>query len=242
MDEMDKMAVRAAGDPRFLDEFLQQNESFVLKYTSSVVRRYITKSDDEWMVAFVAFSDAIKSFSPEKGRFLLFSKVVMRRRLIDYIRSQQKLGSEVSVSPSVMDSDDGEDDGELENPIAGKAVYSHIEQMPDNSLQLEIQFASQMLSEYGFSFWDLTSCSPKAEKTRTACARAVAYILKNPIVLNEVKNSKLLPLKLIQTCTGIPRKILERHRKYIIAAAEILTGDYPFLAEYLQYIRKEMKK
>ena len=37
------------------------------------------------------------------------------------------------------------------------------------------------------------------------------------------------------------RKILDRHRRYIIAAAEILSGEYPVLAEYLGYIRKALK-
>lgn len=241
MDEIDKKAVQAATDPRLLNELLQQNESFILRYTSSVVRRYITKSDDEFMAALVAFSNAVKSYSPEKGSFLAFSKLVIRRRLIDYIRSQQKTDSEVSVSPSVMDSEEEEDDEEPKDIAAQKAVYNHIEEQPDDSLKLEIEAAGQLFSDYGFSFWDLTSCSPKAEKTKTACAKAVIYIIKNPIILNEMRQTKLLPLKLIEKNAEIPRKILERHRKYIIAAAEILTGDFPFLADYLQYIRKELK-
>lgn len=241
MDEIDKKAVQAATDPKLLNEFLQQNESFILKYTSSVVRRYITKSDDEFMAALVAFSNAVKSYSPEKGSFLAFSKLVIRRRLIDYIRSQQKRDSEVSVSPSVMDSEEEEDDDEPKDIAAQKAVYNHIEEQPDDSLKLEIEAASQLFSDYGFSFWDLTSCSPKAEKTKTACAKAVIYIIKNPIILNEMRQTKLLPLKLIEKNAEIPRKILERHRKYIIAAAEILTGDFPFLSDYLQYIRKDLK-
>lgn len=241
MDEIDKKAVQAATDPRLLNEFLQQNESLILRYTSSVVRRYITKSDDEFMAALVAFSNAVKSYSPEKGSFLAFSKLVIRRRLIDYIRSQQKTDSEVSVSPSVMDSEEEEDDEEPKDIAAHKAVYNHIEEQPDDSLKLEIEAAGQLFSGYGFLFWDLTSCSPKAEKTKTACAKAVIYIIKNPIILNEMRQTKLLPLKLIEKNAEIPRKILERHRKYIIAAAEILTGDFPFLADYLQYIRKELK-
>ena len=39
---------------------------------------------------------------------------------------------------------------------------------------------------------------------------------------------------------GVHKKILERHRKYIIAAAEILNGEYPLLAEYMNYIRKAL--
>jgi RNA polymerase sigma factor len=44
---------------------------------------------------------------------------------------------------------------------------------------------------------------------------------------------------MIEKNTHVPRKILERHRKYIIAAIEILSGEYPYLADYLRYIREE---
>jgi RNA polymerase sigma factor len=35
---------------------------------------------------------------------------------------------------------------------------------------------------------------------------------------------------------------LERHRKYIIAAIEILAGDYPCLAEYMKPQREEQDR
>jgi len=51
-----------------------------------------------------------------------------------------------------------------------------------------------------------------------------------------MKTTKQLPIKIISENAKVPRKILERHRKYIITAAEILSGDYPKLAEYLSHI------
>ncbi len=54
------------------------------------------------------------------------------------------------------------------------------------------------------------------------------------------KNTKLLPVKILEKNTKVPRKIIERHRKYIIAAIVILSGEYLELAEYLRYIREEM--
>jgi len=38
----------------------------------------------------------------------------------------------------------------------------------------------------------------------------------------------------------VPRKVLERHRKYIIAAVVILTGDYPGLTDYLDPGKERM--
>jgi RNA polymerase sigma factor len=242
LDDIDDKAVRAAKDPRLMEEFLRENEPFVLKCAYWAVHRYISKSDDEWSVAFLAFSQAVKDYSIDKGSFTLFAKMVIRRRLIDYIRSQSKYRAETSVSPSVLDSETDEEDADNTELGVRAAIYNKIEETPDDSLKLEIEAANQLFASYGFSFFDLAECSPKAEKTKKACAKAAAYIIRNPILLKEMRNSKLLPLKIIVNSTGVPRKILERHRKYIIAAAEIITGDYPFLAEYMRFVREELSR
>ncbi len=57
--------------------------------------------------------------------------------------------------------------------------------------------------------------------------------------LIQMRKTRSLPVAAISAALDIARKILERHRRYIITATEILDGDYPHLAEYLDYIRKE---
>ena len=222
-----------------MDKFIQSNEFFILKCASSVVHRYVTRSDDEWSIALMAFSQAVGDYSPEKGSFMHFAELVIRRKLIDYLRTQSKHRAEISVSPSVFDSPQEDED---EEAAMKTAVSDKIAVIRDDSIQLEIEAINQIFSTYGFSFFDLTSCSPKAEKTKIACARAVVYIIQNPIVLNTIRENKLLPVTLIEKNSKVPRKILERHRKYIIAAAEIMTGDYPCLAGYMRYIREELLK
>lgn len=239
MDEINEQAVQAAGSPQRLEEFIRQNEPFIIKCASGAVHRYITKSDDEWSVALLAFSQAVRDYSPEKGGFFGFARVVIGRRLVDYLRTQSRRSAEYPVSPGALDSDpeEGEEDFEVE-----AAVLNRAQQSPGDSLRLEIESVNQLFSSYGFSFFDLAGCSPKAGKTKRACAKAIVFILRSPILLNEMRASKTLPLKIIEKNTRVPRKILERHRKYIIAAAEIITGDYPFLADYMRWIREELKK
>ena len=83
---------------------------------------------------------------------------------------------------------------------------------------------------------ELTDCSPKAGKTKDSCAHAIRYLKEHPLLIANMKTTKQLPIKIISENAKVPRKILERHRKYIITAAEILSGDYPKLAEYLKHI------
>ena len=66
-------------------------------------------------------------------------------------------------------------------------------------------------------------------------------VIEDRKLYDEMRDRRELPIKSITENTGIPRKTVERHRRYIIAAAEILSGDYPCLSEYMGYIREYRK-
>lgn len=236
MNNLDLLVTDAKNNEDSLNKLVSQYENFILRCASSAAREYISKSDDEWSIALSAFSEAIKNYSAGKGSFLNFAELVIRRRIIDFMRGKSRYAPEVSVNPSLFGTDSqDEEDYYMQSEIAKKVSSV------DDTLKLEITLANEIFLEYGFSFMDLTECSPKAEKTKKSCSKAVAYLLKNPILLNEIKIKKQLPLNIIEINTKIPRKLLERHRKYIIAAVEIMSGDYPNLAEYMRYIREELK-
>ena len=69
--------------------------------------------------------------------------------------------------------------------------------------------------------------------------RAVNALLETPLLRETLLRTGQLPIRALEERSGVPRKILERHRKYLVAAVILLAGDYPGLAEYLRYIRKE---
>lgn len=236
MRELDSMVMSSKNDPSIYDMIIKQQEKAILAYASKVTGRYISKSDDEWSIALLAFTQAIDNYDLDKGAFISFYRLLIKRRLIDYFRSQVKYSPELSVDPTLFDTEpeEFEDNVSIRIAVADKVSYRE-----ENDLKLEIEAANQVFSGYGFTFYDLTTCSPRAGKTKSSCAKAVNYILDNPILIQELHNTKQIPLKLIEKNTKVPRKILERHRKYIIAAIEILSGGYPYLAEYLQYIRRE---
>lgn len=115
---------------------------------------------------------------------------------------------------------------------------------PSNSQRLkdEIEALQKELRKYGFSFFDLIESASHAEKTRKICMEIVAIYLKNEDLLFDLKSTKKLNINYFEKNMKVPRKKMERHRKYIIAVIEILSGEYPELAEYLHRIRKEIDK
>lgn len=237
MKNLDFLIIESRKNSELLERLIKQNESYIIKCASEVTHKYVTKSDDEWSIALMAFVESTKGYDLSKGRFLSFSKLVITRRLIDYLRTQNKLTREIVVNPIVFDTETTEN--EYEQAIHLELVKNNSQRDVD-SIRLEISTVNKIFLDYGFSFFELTSCSPHAKKTRAACAKAVNFILFNPLILNELRITKHLPIKLIQKNTNVPQKLLDRHRKYIIAAVEILSGEYPLLAEYLQFIREEI--
>lgn len=236
MREIDELAVKAATDDKLFSKLLDDLKPFIMNCAYKTTKKYIKTSDDEWSIAMLAFYNAVKSYDESKGGFLPFAELKIKRDLIDFYRTGKKYDSEYLVSPSVFESGPNQDDEDiaLKIKVTEKLVENH-----EYSLKDEIEAANQELMKFGFSFYDLAQCSPKSKKTKEACKKAVLYILNNNILMAEIYLSKQLPIKTIQKNTNLPRKILENYRRYIIAAIEILSGEYPGLAEYISYIRKE---
>jgi RNA polymerase sigma factor len=127
-------------------------ESFILKCASNTSKRYITKSDDEWSVAMEAFCSAIASYSYEKGSFLSFAELLIRRRLIDYFRLEQRRLAEFPVDPAAFTGEGEDAPGEA--PISAEITAKTL-QTTENDLKDEIEAVSALLGGYAspFSIW-----------------------------------------------------------------------------------------
>ncbi len=243
-------AVRAQGDPEFMNRFIEKNRRFIMFSAFRALKHFVSESDDEWSVALIAFHEAVVSYDKEKGNFKQFAALIIRRRLIDYLKSEQRHAPEIAVDSLGTDFNEDEEDVtplqlELRKKEAELSEEGHtgsgVAAPGSTPIRDEIEAVQQLLGHYGFSFFDLTECSPKADKTKKACAELVKVLITDAGLFQKMRDSKSLPVKEICELAGVPRKIAERHRKYIIAAAEIMNGEYPLLQDYMDYIRKTLK-
>ena len=234
-ESMNRLAMAAAADERKREELIRGHEQTILRTASSACHRYVNKSDDEWSIALCAFSKAVDVYTAEKGDFLPFAQMLIKRDLIDYYRSQKNTLREVIVAPHVL-----EGGGEPEEDPSGVylAVAKNSQEASDRSLRDEILAANELLSDYGFRFFDLTECSPQQDKTRKECAVAIRFMLTDSTLFAALEKTRKLPIKALAAASGVSRKTLYRYRKYIIMAVLILDGDYPQLAEYLKFVKE----
>ncbi len=235
--DVTELAVRAATDEQAREQLIRSQERAILRIASRVTHRFVSKNDDEWSIALYAFSRAVDTYRIEKGPFLRYAETVVRRSLIDELRGSARRAREIAVSPQVFE---GETD---ENDPAGVqyVVVRNSVRAANASLKEEIAAVAEACARFGFGFYELAACSPQQEKTRAACAAAVRFLIGEPGAFGQLVQTRQLPMQALAEATGVSRKLLDRYRRYIIAAAVILSGDYPGLKEYLHDIGEESK-
>lgn len=233
--KIDQQVVRAAQDERERERFIQSQQRFILRVASRTAHRFVTTSDDEWSAALYAFSKAIDTYQTEKGSFFAYAETAMRRSLIDTFRSQNRFSQEIAVSPDAFD---GAQEGEEPTGVQYVVIRNSV-RAADTSLKEEIEAMAAACQPFGFGFSDLMRASPRQVKTRRACAEAVRFLLSDPERLERLTATRQLPMQTMCQQAGLSEKLLDRYRKYIIAAVVVLSGDYPMLSEYFKFIEKE---
>ena len=240
MSDLEQDVLLAKENDAAFTDLVEANRAFILRCASEAAHRYVTDSDDEWSAALMAFSEAVRDYEGEKGSFRGFAAIVIKRRVLDQLRAQSHY-DELAVTPDAFD-------GSLDDDTAGGVELRVQERMAEEARDAaddtaarareEITAVQEILGLYGFSFFDLAEASPKAEKTKRSCGAAIRTLLARAALMAKMRFARLLPIKELSAESGVVRKILERHRKYIIAGAEILDGDFPILAGYLSYVKE----
>ncbi|NLC77223.1 MAG: RNA polymerase sigma-I factor [Clostridia bacterium] len=226
---LNKRILKIQNNQEEIDPLINEYKPFILATARKCTyKSYITEQDDEYSIALIAFAEAVKAYREDKGNFLSFAKRIIKMRCIDYYRKKKR---EAGGLPSL----DSVHDGNTESSLIYKQSMEHYaqEEIAQNRA-LEIEQFKQELAKWNISFAELVDVSPKQAKTRQVCQKIIEYLLGNEEKLQYIFQKQMLPLSVMEKDTGIPRKQLERLRKYIIAVLIIKTGDYPFLQEYVQ--------
>ncbi len=232
-DAENEKALKAGENTENLDRFIRDEQQHILRLTGRVLKKHITESDDEYSIALMAVSEAVKTYDRTRGDFWSYAAFVIKSRETDYYRKNRRAGeNEITVSPEAFGGDVEEDDPAkaLQNDINQKTATE-----TDTELKYEIEALGDKLEAYGISFFDLAECSPKAERSRKACSLVLKALFTPPPLIDELIKSKTLPIKKILEREKVSRKLIDRHRKYLVTAALILKGDYPGIAEYIPF-------
>jgi RNA polymerase sigma factor len=219
------------GDRQMEDLLLRKYQPFIKKTVSKVCKRYIDHKDDEFSIGLLAFHDSMMKYDRTKGASLLsFAEVIIRRRVIDYIRQAAKHQA-ASLDWNSREDEEKAGTCRIEYSISLKK-YREIREEENRRAELD-RFQSA-LHTYGIRIHELIRQAPKHRDAKLHALQVAEMLIQEPGFMAYLKNKHRLPLKKLERKVNVSRKTLERNRKYIIAVVLILNGDYDFLREYVR--------
>lgn len=217
----------AKKDSQKADDFIRAYIPFIRSEVSKFLSRICTEQDDEFSIAMMAFHEAILGYEKSRGSFLSYASMLIRSRLIDYQRKEARHRGELSLY------EESEDTGlTILDGLADQR--NHFEELANlEATQQEIEELSDVMSTFGVSFSDVAENCPKQERTLAACTSAIRYAMEHRPLLDELLRTKKLPLSQLVEGSGVERKTLERHRKYLLVMLLIQTNGYEIIRGHL---------
>lgn len=224
----------AKTDNNAADELIRKYMPFIKAETAKFLKRPpVEGHDDELSIALIAFHEAIESYEDRRGAFLPYAGMLIRSRLLDYARSQQRHSGILSLDRS----DDPEEDGALMDTVAAPGDHSE-EFTLREATRGEILELTAQLQQFGVSLADVADHCPQQSRTLAACGQALQYARGNRALMDTFLRTKKLPLNDLAAGAGVERKTLERHRKYMVALLLIYTNGYEIIRGHLKNVLK----
>lgn len=237
MEELDILLQSArTGHIDAREKIIQRFRPLIIKTASSLSGKYIDAArDDEISIGMLAINHAIDTFDPQGGAaFFSYAELLIKRRLIDYYRRESR--QQKAIPFSSLEGEETEERGIL-NQLEHRQSLSELQKLREqNERREEIRKYTERLKDYGIKFSDLVAVSPKHQDARIRAMEVAKIVAGDPVLLSDLENKKVLPLKQIEKRVAVSRKTLDRQRKYIIAVTVIMTGEYHYLREYLHNV------
>lgn len=217
----------AKTDTAAADAFVQQYLPFVRAETVRFTRQAIEQGhEDELSIALLAFYEAILSYEKGRGAFLPYASRAIRNRLIDHFRAERRHRGQVSMQASA-----GEDGRTLADTLPAR------DELDASELRLasrqEIAAFGAQLAEFGITFSDVADNCPKQDRTLAACRRVLDHARSAPELLDRLVQTRRLPVGELVLGSGVDKKTIERHRKYLVAILLAFTNGYEIIRGHL---------
>ena len=223
----------AKEDIQAADDLIRAYLPFIKAETAKFLKRPpMEGQDDELSIAMMAFHEAIGGYSRTRGSFLKYAAMLIRSRLVDYSRRERRHSRVISLDAPI-----GEEDTTLGETLADDRD-PHEETASRDATRAEIEELTRQMKEFGVSLSDVADNCPRQQRTLDACRKALQYARENPELLDDLLKTKRLPIGQLTAGSGVERKTLERHRKYMVALLLIYTNGYEIIRGHLKQVMK----
>lgn len=184
--------------------------------------------DDRLSIAMLVFMNCVRQYDENNGGFFPFVSICIRNRLIDEGKKLARYQEKVVPFRSSSENDSLEN---TESAITSQLAYK--KEQERLSLSEEIDLLSQALMKVNIAFDSLADICPKQNRSRKQCTMLANEIISNPALREPFLRSYRIPQAELARHFGISEKTIEKHRRYIVTIAIIISGDYPGIQAFL---------
>lgn len=223
----------AKEDIQKADQLISTYMPFIKSETAKFLQRPpIEGHDDELSIAMIAFHEAISGYSRTRGSFLKYAAMLIKSRLIDYRRKEQRHSHTIS-----LDTPAGDEEKSIADILADEQNHSE-KMVTRDATRAEIEELTRQMEQFGVTLTDVAENCPRQQRTLGACRKALHYAQENPELMEDFLRTKRLPIARLTEGSGVERKTLERHRKYMVALLLIYTNGYEIIRGHLKQVMK----
>ena len=218
-----------AGNKQMRDAFIARHKPFIMKVASMCTGRKIWEDDDEFGIGMEAFNEAINSYDlNKKSNFFTFCELVIKRRIIDFIRMNSK-NSRVFPFSSMGDF----------NEFESKYLVSDSHLNYENAeVEEDIIVFKQKLAKYGITILELAKSSPKHKDSRSLCVEIAKVLAEDNELYGKLKKNRNIPRNELLKRVNVHRRTIENNRKFIIAVCLILRSNLEISKKFFSLMER----
>lgn len=207
-----RIVIQAQKDPKLKNDLIKEHIPLLIHTISNVIGRYINMEDNEYSIGLIALNEAIDKYNPQKGSFSNFAMMIIKNRLIDEIRKENRW----NVVP-------------LEELQENTKTY-----IPDMELKEEIDEMSKELEKFQISFEDLVKASPSHYDTRIRCMTVSKKTSKDKEIMALMYKCFKLPIKYMIDKFVETKRFLYHNKAYITCLVLVFYKNYENIKYWVQ--------
>lgn len=226
---LEERVIKAKNDPSEMDALLKEYMPFIKASISKTLKKYIQSDDASLTTGMMGFHEAVEKYDSAKGGFLSYAQIVIRNRLIDEVRleNRQTMNTDLSL--------DSTEEGKAVSRVQdGYAIEMHENRELADQRKDDLTLYTEVLKGWDLTLTDLVAASPKKKELLTLFQSIGRHIADDKSLLEQLRTTKRLPASYILENFVIDRKRLDRGRKYIIAVVELWAGDFETLKSFVK--------
>ena len=181
-------------------DLVDRHLPYIIRTISSLTGRYVSVDhDEEFVIALNAFAEAIRRYDSTRGSFLNYAGLVIRSRLLNFLREEQKTSNCVSL-----------------DALLELGYEPEVRGFADDELRGEIQMYQSELEKFGLSLDAMVQYSPNHRNTRETAVLVAEQAGRDEKIVSDTYRKRKLPIRPVALLCHVTEKIVKTSKNFIL--------------------------